>query len=78
MSNLMNEFENRFTNEFFSCGWSDAEVKPAEAQKSEVLVEVSRKDLLTLQSELDSIQEHIENIAQKKLLLANMAKLYEN
>lgn len=74
MSNLMNEFENRFTNEFFSCGWSDVEAKPIEAPT----VEVSRKDLLTLQAELDSIQEHIEAVAQKKLLLANMAKLYES
>lgn len=74
MSNLMNEFENRFTNEFFSCGWSDVEAKAVEAPK----VEVSRKDLLTLQAELASIQENIEKIAQKKLVLANMAKLYES
>lgn len=75
MSNLFNEFENRFTNEWFSCGWSEEVVaKPAQEKK----VEVSRKDLTVLQSELEQIQQHIENIAQKQLRLSNLAKLYEN
>lgn len=71
MSNLYNEFENRFTNEFFSCGWSE-DVKP-----KEIKPEVTRKDLTTLQSELSEIQEHIELVAQKQLRLSNLAKLYE-
>ena len=78
MSNLMNEFENRFTMEFFSCGWSDVEAKPEEPQKTEIIAVSSRKELSALQAELDMLQENIENIAQKTLRLSNLAKLYKN
>lgn len=71
MSNLYNDFEKRFTNEWFSSGWSEAEFKP------KAVVE-TRKDLTTLQTELEQIEEHIEVITQKQLRLANLAKLYEN
>lgn len=70
MSNLYDDFEKRFSNAFFSIGWSDVETKP---QK----VHSSRKDLETLQTELEQIQEHIETVAQKQLRLSNLAKLYE-
>lgn len=71
MSDLYNDFEKRFTNAWFSAGWGEIEVKPSAPQ-------VSRKDLLTLQEELNAIQENIESIAQKQLRLSNLAKLYEN
>lgn len=71
MSNLYDDFEKRFTDKWFSSGWAEVETK----QETSQLV---RKDLATLKSELDEIQEHIENIAQKQLRLANLAKLYEN
>lgn len=70
MSNLYDDFEKRFNNAFFSTSWVEVEAKPQE-------VHVSRKDLPTLQSELNQIQEHIETVAQKQLRLANLAKLYE-
>ena len=71
MSNLYNEFEGRFTAEWFSCGWSE-DVKPKEIEPH-----ILRKDLNALQFELNEIQEHIEAVAQKQLRLANLAKLYE-
>ena len=71
MSNLYDDFEKRHTDSWFSLGWVDVEAKkPA--------VQVLRKDLTTLQAELDEIQEHIETVAQKQLRLANLAKLYGN
>lgn len=70
MSNLYDDFEKRFTNEWFSAGWSEIGAKP---QKEKT----SRKDLMTLQAELEQIQENIETIKQKQLRLANLAKLYE-
>lgn len=71
MSNFYNEFEKRFTNEWFSSSWSEMEVKPKE-------VNVKRKDLTMLQAELEQIEENIEIIAQKQLRLSNLAKLYES
>lgn len=75
MSSLYDNFEKRFTNAFFSANWSEFEVKPS---KQQVATKASHKDALTLQEELNEIQEHIENISQKQLRLANLAKLYEN
>lgn len=72
MSSLYNDFEKRFTNAWFSASWNDeAEVKP----KQEVVV---RKDAKTLETELNTIKEEIENIELKQLRLANLAKLYNN
>lgn len=76
MSSLYENFENRFTNAWFSVGWAEVEVKPQETELQKV--NNYRKDLSTLQAELDGIQEHIENISQKQLRLANLAKFYEN
>ena len=76
MSDLYDKFENRFTNAWFSSGWVEVETKPKEAKSQSV--NNSRKDLLMLQEELDDIQEHIENISQKQLRLANLAKFYSN
>lgn len=72
MSNLYNDFEKRFTGNSFSAGWVEIEVKQPEKEV------VTRKDLNILQDELQKIQENIENIAQKQMRLANLAKLYEN
>lgn len=71
MSNLYNEFENRFTDKWFSAGW--VEVEPKEQAQA-----VSKKDLTTLQGELNEIGDSIEQIAQKQLRLANLAKLYNS
>lgn len=71
MSNLYDDFEKRFTNKWFSAGWSEVEAKPQETK-------ILRKDLAMLQAELEQIQENIETITQKQLILANLAKLYEN
>lgn len=71
MSNLYDDFEKRFTDKWFSSGWAEVETKQQTSQRV-------RKDLATLQAELDEIQECIENVAQKQLRLANLAKLYEN
>lgn len=71
MSDLYNEFENRFTDKWFSAGW--VEVAPKEQVQT-----VSKKDLTTLQGELDEISDSIEQIAQKQLRLANLAKLYNS
>lgn len=69
MTNLYDDFEKRHKFNWFSANWADAEVKQPTAQ-------VFRKDLTTLQSELDEIQQHIEDVSQKQLRLANLAKLY--
>lgn len=76
MSNLYDDFENRFTNAWFSTGWVEVDTEP-----KEVLVQSRnylRKDLSTLQEELNGIQEHIENISQAQLRLANLAAFYFN
>lgn len=72
MSNLYNDFEKRFTGNSFSAGWVEIEIKPSAE------INVSRKELSTLEEELQKIQENIENIAQKQLRLANLAKMYGN
>lgn len=73
MSSLYNDFEKRFTDEFFSSGWIEIEAKPQIQQSAPA----ARKDLQTLESELQQIQDHIEFVSEKKLRLANLAKLYE-
>lgn len=70
MSNLYNDFEKRFDNAWFSAGWVEVEAKPKETN-------FARKDLGTLQAELEQIQEHIDTVAQKQLRLSNLAKLYD-
>ncbi|MFA7658330.1 MAG: hypothetical protein WCY19_02745 [Candidatus Gastranaerophilaceae bacterium] len=69
MSDLCKDFEKRFTNAWFSADWVEVEVKPQVTQ-------VSHKDLATLQAELDEIRVNMENVVQKQLRLANLAKLY--
>lgn len=72
MSSLYDDFEKRFTNAWFSAGWNDeVKVKP----KQQVAV---RKDAKTLETELNTIKEAIENIELKQLRLANLAKLYNS
>lgn len=70
MSDLDKEFEERFKNEWFSNGWNEIEF----SQKKETRL---RKDLTTLQSELEQIEETIEAISQKELRLRNLAMLYK-
>ena len=69
MSNQYNDFEKRYTNEWFSSGWSEIEIKP---QK----IEPEHKDLATLEVELELIKEKLEGIEQNRLRLSNLAKLY--
>lgn len=70
MSNLYDDFEKRHINSWFSFSWIEVETKSQE-------VKVTRKDLTTLQAELEQIEENIETVKQKQLRLANLAKLYE-
>lgn len=75
MSNLYDEFEEKFKFSWFSCGWVEKEVKQPEPQKMHI--RLPNKDLETLECELKAIEEDIENIAQKQLRLANLAKFYQ-
>ena len=69
MSNLYDDFEKRFTDQWFSSGWIEVENKPKKQ-------EVSHKDLATLEFELELIGENIEGVMQKQLRLENLAKMY--
>ena len=69
MSNMYDDFEKRFNGKTFSAGW--VEVNTAVVNK-----QIMHKDAETLQAELDMINETLEDISQKKLRLANLAKLY--
>ena len=71
MSNLYDDFENRFKDAWFSSSWVEVEAKPQE-------LHIAHKDLSTLQNELEEIKNNIENIAQKQLRLANLAMFYQN
>lgn len=73
MSNLYDDFEKRFTNAWFSAGWSEIEVKPQQETFKR-----SGKDLDTLQAELEELKHDMENIHEKQLRLANLAKFYQN
>ena len=72
MSGLYNDFENRFTGEWFSSGWIEVEAKPVKA----IEARVEHKDLATLEFELELIKEHIESLEQRELRLSNLAKMY--
>ncbi|MEI8129203.1 MAG: hypothetical protein WCG95_06255 [bacterium] len=71
MSDLYNNFENRFKDAWFSSGWVEVEAKPQEIQ-------AVHKDLTTLENELKELKNTMENITQKQLRLANLAKFYQN
>lgn len=71
MSGLYEEFEKRFTGGTFSAGWVEVEVK---APKNDI----ARKDLATLEAELQNINNVMEEISLKQLRLSNLAKLYDN
>ncbi len=73
MPNNYDDFEKRFSNAWFSVGWGEVEVK----SQSKVAV-TARKDLETLQNELEELNENINNIADKQLRLSNLAKFYSN
>lgn len=66
----LSDFQYKFKNSWFSAGW--VEVAAEKQTDSHSL----HKDLATLQAELEEINQTIENIAQKQLRLANLAKLY--
>lgn len=79
MSGTYDDFEKRFSNAWFSAGWAEVEVKPQSSVNIEVQLETShRKDLETLQKELDDLKNDFENITQKQLRLANLSKFYNN
>lgn len=69
MQNIYDEFEKRFTSSWFSSDWS--EVNAPKVEEKPV-----RKDLAMLEAELEEINKKIENITQKQLILANLAKFY--
>lgn len=69
---LYDEFEKRYSSGIFPANWVEVEVKTP--QKTQPI----KKDLETLQAELQLIEENITNISQKQLRLSNLAKLYEN
>lgn len=71
MSELFNDFEKRHTDSWFAAGWVEVEVKPQKAQ-------IAKKDLATLETELQKISEDIENISMKQLRLSNLAKMYNS
>lgn len=72
MSSLYDDFEKRFTNAWFSAGWSEIEVKPQQETFKR-----SGKDLNTLQAELEGLKYEMENINEKQIRLANLAKFYQ-
>jgi len=72
MSNMYDDFEKRYADKWFSAGWVEVEVKPQQAMQA------VRKDIKTLEAELEEINEAIESIAQKQLRLSNLAKLYDS
>lgn len=74
MSNLYDEFENKYKFSWFSAGWVDVEVKPQVAQAASISM---KKDLQTLEGELEAINQTLENISEKQLRLANLAKFYQ-
>lgn len=69
MSGLYEDFEKRFNNGTFSAGWVEIELK---SPKSELL----RKDLTTLEAELENINNTMEEISLNQLRLSNLSKLY--
>lgn len=72
MSSLYDDFEKRFTNAWFSAGWSEVEIKPQETFRR------SGKDLNTLQAELEELKHEMENIHEKQIRLENLAKFYQS
>lgn len=67
----LNEFERRHTDSWFAAGWVEVEVKPQKAQ-------IAKKDLAVLETELQKLNDEIENISMKQLRLSNLAKLYNS
>lgn len=72
MSNLYNDFEKRFTGNSFSANWVEFEVKPQQTAQT------VRKDVITLQAELEELNNAIERIAQKQLRLEHLAEFYKS
>jgi hypothetical protein len=71
MSNLYDDFEKRFTSAWFSSGWQ--EVEKTEPMKGEIQ---TRKSLDILNSELETLQDNMEKICAKELMLNNLSKFY--
>ena len=69
MANLYNDFEKRYADKFFSANWVEVEVKQVQT--------VQKKDLQTLEEELQNIEATIELISQKQLRLSNLARFYQ-
>lgn len=75
MANLYDEFEKRFTGLWFSAGWQDVEPTGIAQKKGETN---TRKSVELLQKELDDLQENMERICAKGLMLENLAKFYND
>lgn len=71
MSDLYNNFENRFKDAWFSSGWMEIETPPQKYQ-------TFHKDLGTLQAELEELKNNMVNIIEKQLRLKNLAKFYQS
>ena len=71
MSDLYNDFENRFKDAWFSFGWIEVETPTQKPQ-------TFHKDLGTLQAELEELKNNMENIMEKQLRLGNLAKFYQS
>lgn len=66
------EFEKRYTNNWFSSGWLEVSEKQPEEQEQKVV----RKDIATLEEELSQIQMQVEKITQKQEELKEMSRMY--
>lgn len=73
MEDMYEEFEKRYTDKWFSAGWVEIE---AQKHKSAKTVEYNHKDLATLENELEMLNDNMDEIVEKQLRLANLAKLY--
>lgn len=72
MSDLYDDFEKRFSNAWFSCSWQDVNQASSQA-KGEA---EQKKSLEMLQNELENLQDDMEKICAKQLVLDNLSKLY--
>ena len=76
MSGTYENFEKRFSNNWFSANWSEVDVEKIKEEskaRPEILI---HKGVETLEQELANLKADMENIIQKQLRLNNLSKLY--
>lgn len=73
MSDLYDDFEKRFKNAWFSVGWQET----SDNQMKGEVQQQSRRTLASLQAELNDLQDDMEKICAKQLMLENLSKLYK-